>query len=160
ILTGGPPYAGQSREVVQLRALTADLADSHARLVGCGADPELVVLAKRCLAAEPADRPADAAAVAQAGGGYLERGQEELRRAELAATETRGRRRLRRVVAAVLTTAVVVAVGLAAWAMREAGAARQAEGAAEQNAEKAKAQEVLAKANEAKAQEQAAAAKA
>jgi hypothetical protein len=46
--------------------MAADLDDALARLEGCGADPELVRLARACLAADPAARPADAGEVAAA----------------------------------------------------------------------------------------------
>jgi hypothetical protein len=44
--------------------LAGDLAEAFARLDGCGADPELIGLAKACLAPAPEARPADAAEVA------------------------------------------------------------------------------------------------
>jgi serine/threonine-protein kinase len=58
ILTGQPPFT----EVRQ--ALAGDLTGAFTRLDGSGADSELVVLAKACLAPEPEARPADAAAIA------------------------------------------------------------------------------------------------
>ena len=53
ILTGHPPYRGRDHEQICQKAQRADLADAFARLDGCGADPELIRLARRCLAAEP-----------------------------------------------------------------------------------------------------------
>ena len=64
ILTGQPPFVGGNSLQLALQAARADLADAFARLDGCGADPHLVALAKRCLAAKPKDRPRDAAEVA------------------------------------------------------------------------------------------------
>src|SRR6516165_5530500 len=57
-LTGQPPFtrAGQ--------AAAGDLEDAFARLDGCGADAELIALAKACLAPAQEARPADAAGVA------------------------------------------------------------------------------------------------
>jgi hypothetical protein len=57
-LTGQPPYtqAGQ--------ALAGDVSEALARLDRCGADAELIGLAKACLAPAPEARPADAAEVA------------------------------------------------------------------------------------------------
>jgi serine/threonine protein kinase len=57
-LTGQPPFtrAGQ--------AAAGDLEEAFARLDGCGADAELIALAKACLAPAPEARPADAAEVA------------------------------------------------------------------------------------------------
>src|SRR5207253_7443276 len=58
ILTGRPPYAGDTADEVCRKAAAADLADAHARLDACAADEALRGLAKRCLAAERQDRPA------------------------------------------------------------------------------------------------------
>ena len=57
-LTGQPPFmrAGQ--------AAAGDLEEAFARLDGCGANAELIALAKACLAPAPEARPADAAEVA------------------------------------------------------------------------------------------------
>jgi hypothetical protein len=57
-LTGQPPY------IHARQALAGDVTEAFARLDGCGADAELVGLAKACLAPAPGARPADAAEVA------------------------------------------------------------------------------------------------
>ena len=57
VLTGQPPYAGAGRPGGAAAGAAGDLAEALARLDGCGADAELVALARRCLAAEPAARP-------------------------------------------------------------------------------------------------------
>jgi tRNA A-37 threonylcarbamoyl transferase component Bud32 len=59
MLTGCPPFT-QIDE-----ALAGDLSGAFARLDACLADRELIELAKRCLAAQPEARPADAGVVAQ-----------------------------------------------------------------------------------------------
>lgn len=79
VLTGLPPYDGPTAKAVYRKAAKAALADAHARLDGCGADPDLVELCRRCLAPDPADRPRDASALAAEFTAYLER---DLRRAE------------------------------------------------------------------------------
>jgi hypothetical protein len=58
ILTGQPPYTRAQQ------ALAGDGTQAFARLDGCGADPDLIGLAKACLAPAPEARPADAAEVA------------------------------------------------------------------------------------------------
>lgn len=63
VLTGQPPFPGRDAEDVIRRARVADLADAFDRLDRSDAAPELVTLAKLCLAADPADRPADAGVV-------------------------------------------------------------------------------------------------
>jgi tetratricopeptide (TPR) repeat protein len=93
ILTGQPPFLGACSADIVFQTARGDLAGAFARLDGCGADAELVRLAKTCLSAQRDERPADAAAVAT----YLTEAQERLRQAELArarAEEERKRRRL------------------------------------------------------------------
>jgi hypothetical protein len=58
ILTGQPPFAQWAQ------AAAGDLEEAFARLDGCGADAELISVAKTCLASGPEARPADAAEVA------------------------------------------------------------------------------------------------
>jgi hypothetical protein len=58
MLTGQPPYTGVRQ------ALAGDVTEAFARLDGCGADAELIALAKACLAPAQEARPADAAEVA------------------------------------------------------------------------------------------------
>jgi serine/threonine protein kinase len=58
ILTGQPPYARAEQ------ALAGDVSEAFARLDGCGANAELIALARACLAPAPEARPADAAEVA------------------------------------------------------------------------------------------------
>jgi tRNA A-37 threonylcarbamoyl transferase component Bud32 len=57
-LTGHPPFT-RARQ-----AAAGGVDEAFARLDGCGADPELIGLAKACLASAPEARPADAGAVA------------------------------------------------------------------------------------------------
>jgi serine/threonine-protein kinase len=91
ILSGEPPYRAPSAREVLALAARADLADAFARLDRCSADTELRQLARRCLSADPADRPPLAGDVASAVGAYLVSVQERLRLAELAALEARTR---------------------------------------------------------------------
>jgi serine/threonine protein kinase len=84
VLTGKAPYVGRSAEEVRRKAANGDLADAAARLDACGADAELIALAKSCLAAEASDRPKDAQAVADGLTAYLDGVQERLHQAELA----------------------------------------------------------------------------
>jgi hypothetical protein len=57
-LTGQPPYTHAQQ------ALAGNVTGAFARLDACGADAELIGLAKACLAPAPEERPADAAEVA------------------------------------------------------------------------------------------------
>src|SRR5262245_31279267 len=90
ILTGSPPYVGANAEAVRQMAVLAKLDDAHTRLDGCGAEPELVALAKRCLATERDDRPADAEEVAQAVAELRAAADERARQAELDRVKAEG----------------------------------------------------------------------
>jgi serine/threonine-protein kinase len=138
ILTGEPPYVGRSGEEVRRRAAGSDLAEALARLDACGADAELLALTKACLAAEPADRPKDAQAVAESVTGYLHGVQERLRRAEVGraaalvqAAEERKRRRVQLALAASVLLTLGLAGGGALWAQRQRAAAAVREAAVE-----------------------------
>jgi serine/threonine-protein kinase len=122
ILTGHPPYLG-TRDDVRDAARSGATRGAHARLDACGADGELVALAKRCLAAEAAARPADAGAVARAMAAHLAGVQDRLRAAELAtaaaearAAEEGKRRRLKAALGlVVLLLGLVVGLGAMWW---------------------------------------------
>ena len=98
ILTGAPPYRGRDVGELLRKAARADLGDALGRLDGCGAETELVQLAKACLAAEPSHRPRDGGAAAAAMTAYLAGVQERLRKAELerAAAQARAEEALAR----------------------------------------------------------------
>jgi eukaryotic-like serine/threonine-protein kinase len=91
LLTGEPPYPGPGTDAAHRQAARADLAGAWSRLDTCRADPELVRLAKACLAPEREQRPRDAGTVAEMVGAYLAGVEQRLRRAELdrAAAEAR-----------------------------------------------------------------------
>ena len=93
ILTGKPPFAGQSALDTIIRAARAELDDALARLDACGADAELVALCKRCLAAKAGDRFDDGTALADAVAAYRAGVDARLRTAERerAAAEARAR---------------------------------------------------------------------
>jgi tetratricopeptide (TPR) repeat protein len=121
ILTGQPPYVGENAESLRVLAARGKLEDCFARLDGSGAEPDLIALCKRCLAFEPADRPADAGEVAKSVAALRAAADERARRAELErvrvegerataeaqAAERRKRRRLGLMAAAVLAVAAV-----------------------------------------------------
>jgi tetratricopeptide (TPR) repeat protein/tRNA A-37 threonylcarbamoyl transferase component Bud32 len=125
ILTGKPPFAAASAETTRVKAAQGDVSECFARLDGCGAEPELVALCKRCLSPRASERPADGAEVAaavahlrqaaeeRARAAELERVRAESERlaAELRALEQRKRRRVQR--ALVLAVALLLISGLA-----------------------------------------------
>jgi tetratricopeptide (TPR) repeat protein/tRNA A-37 threonylcarbamoyl transferase component Bud32 len=121
ILTGQPPHAGARGEEAIERAAKGDLSEALARLDGCGAEAELVALARDCLAPRREERPRDAGEVAKRLSAYLAGVQERLRQAglERAAAEARAQeeartRRVAEAKAAVERRARRLTLGLAA----------------------------------------------
>jgi serine/threonine-protein kinase len=138
MLTGRPPYAGRNPAEVQRKAARGDLAEALAAIDASGADPELIAIARECLAAGPEDRPADARAVADRVVAHLAGVGERLRQAELdrAAEAARAEeaeaaagveRRARRLTVG-LAAAVLLLIGLAgggyAWLESDRAARR------------------------------------
>ncbi len=136
VLTGQPPFPGPSETALK-KARRADLTDAFARLDGCGADADLIALAKRCLAAKPEERPRDAGETAAAVTEYQRSVAERLRRAELerAAAEAkagseRKRRRATLALAAAVLALVLVGGGVAVrWQLERTAVTRDVEAA-------------------------------
>ena len=82
ILTGSPAFTGRNSTEILRKAAEGDTADALTRLAGCGAEAELIALAKDCLAVEPEDRPRDAKVVADRITAYLAGVQERVHAAE------------------------------------------------------------------------------
>jgi serine/threonine-protein kinase len=131
VLTGLPPYQGKSAVEVMGQALQGDLADAWKRLDSCGADPELIALARACLQPEPPRRPRDAAEVAAAVARYQEGVQERLQKAEqeraaarVQAVEGRKRRRVLLVLAAVVLAGLTAGGAVWLWLSQQRATAR------------------------------------
>src|SRR5262245_30733049 len=130
ILTGKPPYVGETFEAVRVLAVRGQLDDCLARLEACGAEPELVSLCGQCLAFEPAERPRDAGAVAQAVARLRSAAEERARTAErekaaadARSEEQRRKRRWQLAAAGVVVVALVGGlVGLGAYLRAQAQA--------------------------------------
>lgn len=119
ILTGKPPYTGFTIDDVFRKAEEASLDDAFARLDECGADPQVVELAKGCLSRVAADRPGDAGCVAERIRRYRESLAVRARSSELRATRARFRLVL---LATVLGTLIAAAAG---YAVLESGSRRR-----------------------------------
>lgn len=138
VLTGKPPYVGGDAESTRQLAARAKLDDAFGRLAGCGADPDLVALCRRCLAPEKADRPADAGVVADAVAALRAAADDRARQADLdrvkaegerarAEAEAREQRKRRRVQLALAAAVGLLALGGGAfgwWQERQATARR------------------------------------
>jgi len=139
ILTGDPPYIGTAVAAVRRQALIGDHAAAWRRLDACGADAQLIALAKQCMQPEPEDRPRDAGAVATAISEHLAGVQERLRQADIERARAETRRieslKRRRVLAALALAALsTIAIGIAAWIHnRDVRAAHQAQATARVN---------------------------
>jgi serine/threonine-protein kinase len=135
LLTGQPPFVAADAESTRQLAARARLDDAFARLDGCGAEPELIALARRCLSAKQDDRPADAGVLAAAVAQLRQQAEDRARQAEMArarvevqAAEQRKRRRLQMGLAAAVLL-LVLAGGLGAWLWQQHRQARAAEAA-------------------------------
>jgi serine/threonine-protein kinase len=136
ILTGYPPYSVKDKNLLWRQAREGDLADAWARLEACGADAELVKLARTCLAPGKDDRPRQAGLVADAVTRHLASVEERLQQARVAraaaevkAGEERKRRRLA-VGLAALAVVLLAGIGVASlWYQHDQGR-RQAEAVA------------------------------
>ncbi|QEL13594.1 serine/threonine-protein kinase [Limnoglobus roseus] len=127
LLTGKPPFSGGDAETTRQMAAQGQLQTAAERLDTCGAEPEVIALAKRCLAADPADRPPNGSAVAAAVATLRAAADERARQAEIAkaaeavrAAEQRARQRLRTRLAAGIAAALAAGLGLAAWQAKKA----------------------------------------
>jgi eukaryotic-like serine/threonine-protein kinase len=93
LLTGEPAFTGRSPGEIQRKAARGELADAFARIDqhSFGHDPELIALAKACLAHERDDRPRNAGEVAERMSLYHSRVQERLRQSEIDRAEEKAR---------------------------------------------------------------------
>jgi serine/threonine-protein kinase len=90
ILTGQPPYTGDTAESVRVLAARGALKECLARLDACWADPGLIALCKLCLSADRSERPANAGEVARAVAELRHAAEERARRAEVDWVRTEG----------------------------------------------------------------------
>jgi serine/threonine protein kinase/tetratricopeptide (TPR) repeat protein len=89
ILTGTPPYEGLDIAVVLAMASRGRLEEAHHRLAGCGADEELVRLARECLSPERDARPRHAGVIAERMGRHLASLEARALEARIVAAEAR-----------------------------------------------------------------------
>jgi len=156
LLTGRPPFDGKDSEGVRLNAVRGNTEAAFARLDGCGADPGVVALCKRCLAFDRADRPAAADEVASAVAALRRAADDRARHAERdkltadvrAAEQAKRRRAVQRAAAAVAAVLLLGVAGTTAQSIR-ADAARGAAETAEATAEVKQAEAEVARQAEA-----------
>jgi serine/threonine protein kinase/WD40 repeat protein/tetratricopeptide (TPR) repeat protein len=165
ILTGKPPYVAEDGTRVFRMASRGDLSECFARLDQCGADTELVVLAKHCLELEPQDRPRNAGALAERVSKYVASVETKLRATETEAAvqaerleqQQRSARKLQKMIAGlVVVSLLAIGTSIVAgkfWkdadtsrrvATKEAINAKEQRDLAQKNLEKADAAEKVA----------------
>jgi serine/threonine protein kinase len=152
VLTGRPPFVADTSESARVKAAQGDVGECFARLDGCSADPDLVVLCKRCLAPRPEDRPPDADQVAKAVAALRAAADERARRAELErvqaegearealarAAEQRQRRRMLLTASGIIALVLLAGLSVSLWQMRRAMQALAAEQQAREDETKAR----------------------
>lgn len=89
ILTGSPPYGGETRSEILLRATKGWIDDARRRLMECRCDPALIELTSSCLDPDSARRPRDASDVAIALQNHLASLEERARAAEVETAKAR-----------------------------------------------------------------------
>ncbi|MBI3848227.1 MAG: tetratricopeptide repeat protein, partial [Planctomycetes bacterium] len=122
ILTGRAPFFGDTVAEITDRAKRGDVADAVRRLDQCGADDDLIRIAKSCLAPVKRDRPREAGVVAKATSAYVASVEERSRVADRAAAAADARaaserraRKLTVALASFVVAAVVLGGGLTIW---------------------------------------------
>jgi tetratricopeptide (TPR) repeat protein len=172
ILTDRPPFVGGDAASAHRLAAAGEVADAFARLDACGAEPELVALCKRCLAPDPADRPANGAAVAAEVSALRADAERRARqaetdraKAEVRAAEQRQRQRLWAWSATAVVAVLAAGTAVSVWQMLRAQTAegkigqellntKAAKDEADENARKEKKAKDLAEKNEQEAKSQ------
>jgi serine/threonine-protein kinase len=117
------------------KAARAEVSDALARFDACGAEADLIALAKSCLAPAPRDRPRDAGVVVVALNAHLAGVQERLKAAELARARSESRaakERKRRLLVAGLAASLLALAALGGggglWLTRQRAARVEAAG--------------------------------
>lgn len=129
LITHAPPYLGETRAEVLLRATRGWQDDLQQRLDAADADHEIVALARRCLAPDPEHRPAHAGEVADELAVLRAAREDRSHRLEIEAAEARAtagqERRARRLTLALSSTiaaAVLVVAITLVWMQSDAAA--------------------------------------
>jgi tetratricopeptide (TPR) repeat protein len=145
LLTGKPPFVAADAESTRQLAARAKLDDVFARLDGCGAEPELIALAKQCLSAEQEVRPADGGVLAGAVAQLRQEAEDRARKAELdrariqvQADEQRKRRRLMMVASGMVIAVLLAGVVGTMMGLLGADRARREEARQKEQAEEAR----------------------
>jgi len=117
LLTGKPPFVGDHPDSTRLLAALGLLNETYDRLDASGAEPDLITLAKRCLAITPEDRPANGETVAREVARLRAAADERVKQAELERTkatihaeEQQQKRRMLLLAGAAIVTVLIVGI--------------------------------------------------
>jgi serine/threonine protein kinase len=110
MLTGQPPFVGDDAETTRRIAAEGRISEAFARLDNCGADSEIVALAKRCLAVSPTERPANGNQVAQMVSTIRAQADQRARTAEIGLAQAATRRRVLSWSASAVVTVLIVGI--------------------------------------------------
>ncbi|MFT3879820.1 MAG: serine/threonine-protein kinase [Gemmatales bacterium] len=142
LLTGKPPFLGETAESTRLLSAMGLLTDCFERLDVSGADPDLITLAKRCLAPERDNRLKDGGAVAMEIARLRTAADERVRQAELERTkaevlvkEQRRRRRVMMVSSTAVIAVLLVGIVGTTWGLVQAATKEKAEAEQRKKAE-------------------------
>ncbi len=126
ILTGRPPFIDVSAESTRQLAAQGKLGDAFGRLDSSGAEPEWVALAKRCLSAEPSDRPANGTEVANEVAKLRAAADERAKQAEIGKARSDTRRRVLTWSAAMVFVVLSAGISMSLWQANRANDVEQA----------------------------------
>lgn len=124
LLTGKPAFVGDTSEGTRLLAAMGMVQACYDRLDDSAADPDIIDLAKRCLAIHRVDRPRDAGEVAKEVARLRAAADERAKAAELVrakaevqVAEQRRRRRITLVASSLVVLALVCGLAASLWGM-------------------------------------------
>jgi serine/threonine protein kinase len=124
LLTGKPAFVGDTSEGTRLLAAMGMVQACYDRLDDSAADPDIIELAKRCLAVHRVDRPRDAGEVAKEVARLRAAADERAKAAELVrakaevqVAEQRRRRRITLVASSLVVLALVCGLAASLWGM-------------------------------------------
>jgi len=142
LLTAKPPFQGDTPESARLLSALGMMADCFDRLDASGADPDLIALAKRCLAPNREDRPENAGAVAReiaqlraAADDRARQADLERTKAEVLVKEHRTRRRVVMISSTAIITVLLIGIVGTTWGLFQAATKEKAEAEQRKKAE-------------------------
>ena len=120
MLTGKPVFVGVDAESTRQLAAKGKVGAAFARLDACNAEPEVRALAKRCLAVEPTERPANGYEVAKIVAKLRRDADDRAKQAEIGKARSDTRRRMLTWSAAAVFAVLSAGIGMSLWQAKRA----------------------------------------